>query len=107
MTFQPTLLKDKVGIVTGAGSPYGIGRSLVLVLAAAGAKAVYATDINLARGIASLQNEVKASGSLCIVHVAQLDVTSEEQTRAVVDEVLSAYGQLDFFFANAGVTSSK
>lgn len=106
MSFSNTLLKGKVGLVTGAGSPYGIGRSLVLGVAAAGARAVYATDINL-DNIESLQKEVKDSGSSCIVHGALLDVTSEEQTLAVVKEALKTYQRFDFYFANAGVGSFK
>lgn len=102
MAFSPSLLEGKVGIVTGAGSPYGIGRSLVLALAAAGARAVYATDITLAN-IPSLKKEVDNMGSTCAIHGSILDVTSEEQTVRVVKSVLAEYGRFDFFFANAGV----
>ena len=104
--FSPRLLADKVGIVTGAGSPLGIGRSLVLGLAAAGAHAVYATDLTLVN-IPSLQQAVKDSGSSCIVHGVYYDVTSEEQTIKVVQDVLAKYGQPDFFFANAGIGSYR
>ncbi|KAF5004105.1 hypothetical protein FDECE_9378 [Fusarium decemcellulare] len=106
MSFASTLLTGKVGLVTGAGSPYGIGRSLVLSLAQAGAKAVYATDLTLAN-IPSLQKEVKESGSSCQVHGRVLDVTSEEQTVAALKEVIEKYGRLDFYFANAGFGSYK
>ncbi|KAH7148224.1 hypothetical protein EDB81DRAFT_650100 [Dactylonectria macrodidyma] len=102
MSFSQKLLQGKVGLVTGAGSPHGIGRSLVLTLAAAGAKAVYATDLTLSN-IASLQQEVKDSGSRCIVHGEVLDVTSEEQTISVLKKAVSTYGRFDFYFANAGV----
>lgn len=74
MAFSQKLLQGKVGLVTGAGSPHGIGRSLVLLLAESGARAVYATDLTLSN-IASLQQEVKDSGSLCQVHGELLDVT--------------------------------
>ncbi|KAH8721718.1 hypothetical protein BGZ61DRAFT_346890, partial [Ilyonectria robusta] len=95
-------LQGKVGLVTGAGSPHGIGRSLVLLLAESGARAVYATDLTLSN-IASLQQEVKDSGSLCKVHGELLDVTSEEQTIGILKKAVSTYGRLDFYFANAGV----
>lgn len=100
--FSSSLLQGKVGLVTGAGSPYGIGRSLVLGLAAAGARAVYATDLTLGN-IPSLQDEVKAMGSSCEVHGAVLDVTDGKRTVAVLREVLDKYGRVDFYFANAGV----
>lgn len=100
--FTTSLLDGKVGLVTGAGSPYGIGRSIVLGLAAAGARAVYATDLNLTN-IPSLQEEVKKSGSTCEIHGVVLDVTDEQQTIDVLKQVIEAYGRLDFYFANAGV----
>lgn len=106
MSFSSNLLTGKVGLVTGAGSPYGIGRSLVLALAQAGAKAVYATDLTLAN-IPSLQNEVKEAGSSCQIHGKILDVVSEDQTVAVLKEVLAEQGKLDFYFANAGFGTYK
>lgn len=106
MSFSPNLLAGKVGLVTGAGSPYGIGRSLVLALAQAGAKAVYATDLTLAN-VPSLQKEVEETGSACQIHGKILDVVSEEQTVAVLKEILAEQGQLDFFFANAGFGTYK
>lgn len=102
MSFSTKLLDGKVGIVTGAGSPCGIGRSLVISLAIAGAKAVYATDLNL-NNITTLRKEVEHSGSKCQIHGEILDVTSEEQTIHVLKKVVSTFGRLDFFFANAGI----
>jgi NAD(P)-dependent dehydrogenase (short-subunit alcohol dehydrogenase family) len=104
--FSPKLLAGKVGIVTGAGSPHGIGRSLVLSLALAGAAAVYATDLTVAN-IPSLQEEAKNAGSTCRIHGAILDVTSEEQTITVLKDIIATYGRLDFYFANAGFGSYK
>ncbi|KAF5013874.1 hypothetical protein FDECE_155 [Fusarium decemcellulare] len=106
MGFSPDLLTGKVGIVTGAGSPYGIGRSLVLSLAQAGAAAVYATDLTLTN-IPSLQQEVKDAGLSCEIHGALLDVSSEEQTIAVLKDILATHGRLDFYFANAGFGGYK
>lgn len=102
MSFSTKLLEGKVGIVTGAGSPYGIGRSLVLSLALAGAKAVYATGLTL-DNIPTLIMEVEQSKSKCQVHGEILDVTSEEQTIHVLKKIISTYWRMDFFFANAGI----
>ncbi|PHH87323.1 hypothetical protein CDD83_9032 [Cordyceps sp. RAO-2017] len=106
MAFSPTLLAGKVGIVTGSGSPHGIGRSLVLGLAAAGAKAVYAADLSLVN-VPSLQEEVAAGGSGCEVVGEALDVSSEEETARVLRRIVARHGRLDFFFANAGVASFR
>lgn len=106
MGFSPTLLAGRVGIVTGAGSPRGIGRSLVRALADAGALAVYATDLTL-DNIPSLRHEVREAGSACEVLGAVLDVTSEEQTIGLVKRVVAEHGRFDFFFANAGAPSLR
>lgn len=106
MAFSPILLSKRVGLVTGAGSPHGIGRSLVLALAQAGAKAVYATELTLAN-IPSLQEEIKRLGLSCQVHGRVLDVTSEEQTVHTLKEIVETYGRLDFYFANAGFGSYR
>jgi len=91
----------QVGLVTGAGSAYGIGRSAVIALARAGAKAIYACDLNLGY-IVDLQKTVKELDVNCVVEGRQLDVASEEQTVALLREILKTHGRFDFFFANAG-----
>jgi NAD(P)-dependent dehydrogenase (short-subunit alcohol dehydrogenase family) len=101
MSFSSDLLAGQVGIVTGAGSPLGIGRSLVVALAAAGAKAVYACDLNLAN-IPSLQEAVKAAGYATHVEGKLLDVADELQTVELLKEITRKHGRFDFFFANAG-----
>lgn len=93
-------------MVTGAGTPYGIGRELVLKLAAAGAKAVYACDLNLAN-IPSLQKAVSDTGSSCQVEGRLLDVVSEKKTIEILREILSTHGRFDFFFANAGFANYR
>ncbi|KJZ79028.1 hypothetical protein HIM_01801 [Hirsutella minnesotensis 3608] len=104
--FSSKLLAGKVGVVTGAGSPKGIGRSLVRALAAAGARAVYAVDLKVTE-ITSLRGQVLESGSSCEIHPEVLDVSSEEQTIRLMKQVLDRYGRLDFYFANAGVVSFR
>ncbi|KAK5721162.1 hypothetical protein LTR17_014803 [Elasticomyces elasticus] len=106
-THTPFLLMEgKVGLVTGAGTPMGIGRSLVLKLAQSGANAVYACDLNLS-SIASLQEECKRNGSETIVEGRLLDVASEEQTMNAVREITRKHGRFDFFFANAGFANYR
>ncbi|KAF4336780.1 fungal specific transcription factor factor [Fusarium beomiforme] len=97
----PISLEGQVGLVTGAGSAYGIGRSMVLAAVSAGAKAVYACDLNLG-SLSSLQAAAKALTPDCVVEGRQLDVSSEEQTLETLREILERHGRFDFFFANAG-----
>lgn len=99
-------LTGQVGLVTGAGTPYGIGRSLVIQLAKAGAKAVYACDLNTAH-FDALKEDVKATGSDCFVEGCFLDVSSEEQTVALLKKIVKAHGRFDFFFANAGFANYR
>ncbi|RFU29320.1 hypothetical protein B7463_g7002, partial [Scytalidium lignicola] len=103
---KPGLMEGKVGIVTGAGTPMGIGRSLVLKLAKAGAKAVYACDLNLG-SIPSLQNECRKIGNNTIVEGHLLDVSSEEQTIDIVKDITKKFGRFDFFIANAGFANYR
>lgn len=99
-------LKDQVGLVTGAGTPYGIGRSLVIQLAKAGAKAVYVCDLNTTH-FDNLKQVVKELGVECMIHGCFLDVSSEEQTVSLLKTILSAHGRFDFYFANAGFANYR
>ena len=94
-------LEGKVGIVTGSGSPYGIGRSIVLELAKAGAKTIYACDINLSN-IDSLIDIVSHLGYQSKIIGHFLEVSDESQTVNILRAILREHGRFDFFFANAG-----
>lgn len=100
------LLESKVGIITGAGTPYGIGRECVIRFAEAGASAIYACDLNIS-SIPSLQEECKKAGYSTIIEGRQLDVSNEEQTIAVVKEVTKKHSRFDFFIANAGFANYR
>ena len=87
-------LKDKVVVITGAGS--GIGRSLAVGMAAVGARAVVCTDLNgdNAAETAALIGDAATS--------ATLDVADEAAIEALVRETEEAHGALDVFVSNAG-----
>lgn len=93
-------LTNRVAIVTGSGSKRGIGRTIALTLAKQGAKLCIA-DINQ-EGIQETVDAIKAAGGEAIG--VELNVTSEESTKAMVAQVLEAYGRIDILVNNAGIS---
>ena len=84
-------LAGKVALITGAAS--GIGRATAALFHEQGAK-VAASDRNEV-GLKAL----KANADLTLVQ----DVTDEARWRAVVDEVVAAFGRLDILVNSAGI----
>jgi NAD(P)-dependent dehydrogenase (short-subunit alcohol dehydrogenase family) len=93
-------LNERVAIVTGAGSPKGIGRTIALTLAKQGAAVVIA-DLNTA-GIEDTVKAVKKTGGKALG--VTLDVTSKQSNEAMVEKVLSEYGRIDILVNNAGIS---
>ena len=89
-------LKDKVVLITGAAS--GIGKATALRFAEEGAKVVVA---DFADGTATVE-EVKAKGVEAIY--VQVNVTSLDSTREMVDKAINAFGKVDVLINNAGIT---
>jgi len=90
-------VKDKITILTGAGS--GIGRATAMLFAGEGA-IVYASDIDEAglNETLSLVKEGKEN-----VHISKVDVTKYDDVRKHVDEVAKENGRIDCLIVNAGV----
>ena len=89
-------LAGKIALVTGGG--HGIGRSISLALAAAGAHVVLA-----GRRPAPLEEtagEIAAAGGLAALTL--LDVTDREQVEAVFEQTVANFGALDLLVNNAG-----
>jgi len=92
------LLKDKVAVVTGAGR--GIGRSISLALADAGAS-VALIDLS-AENLQDVLNEITASGGKASVHLC--DITDPEAVAAAFNDIMERHGALHILVNNAGIT---
>jgi NAD(P)-dependent dehydrogenase (short-subunit alcohol dehydrogenase family) len=86
-------LRDRVVVVTGAGS--GIGLASVRRMAAEGATVV-AVDIDEAAGKAAA---AEADGIFM-----PADVADEDQVRELFDSVAAKFGRIDVAFNNAGIS---
>lgn len=93
------LLGGKVAIVTG--SSRGIGRSVAIELAKAGAKVVinYAGNKAAAEEVLEI---VKANGSEGVI--CQGDVSKAEVAEELVKTAVDAFGHVDILVNNAGIT---
>lgn len=90
-------LHDKVCVITGAA--FGIGRATAELFANEGAKLVL-TDIQ-AGPLEELAGLLAAAGAE--VRTVAGDVALEDDSRRMIAEATSAYGQLDVLVANAGI----
>jgi NAD(P)-dependent dehydrogenase (short-subunit alcohol dehydrogenase family) len=90
-------LKDKVTLITGAGS--GIGRESALLFAREGAKVVVA-EMNDAAGQQTVADIKAAGGEAIFVHA---DVSKAADAEAMVAAAEREYGRLNVIFNNAGI----
>ncbi len=90
-------LKDKIALVTGAGS--GIGESIALTFAQAGAH-VIVTDRDIEGGQATTQAILDQQQKAEFV---RLDVTDEDEAVQLAQRVVDQHGHLDILVNNAGI----
>ncbi len=91
-------LKDKIALVTGAGSQSGFGKGIALVLAKEGCDIV-ASDVDL-EGAEKTASEARSLGRKAIAIKA--DVTSIAQVNDMVKAALAQFGKIDILVNNAG-----
>lgn len=93
-------LKDKVAIITGAGS--GIGRATALLLAERGAR-VGLVDLKENRS-ESVKELIEQRNGITLV--TDTDVSDPERVKAAIDQIVKHWGRLDIVFANAGINGT-
>jgi len=91
-------LRDKVAVVTGAGS--GIGEASALLFAAEGA-AVVVNDLDGSRA-EQTADRIRAEGGRALA--AEGDVSERALVQALVDEASKSFGGIDVMFNNAAVS---
>jgi 3-oxoacyl-[acyl-carrier protein] reductase len=95
------VLQGQTAIVTGAGSPAGIGFAIARGLLAAGAQvAITATT----ERIYERARELDATGKNVVAIVA--DLTKEDQAQRIVDSVVHRSGRIDVLVNNAGMAQT-
>lgn len=94
-------LKDRVAVITGAGS--GIGRASALEFAREGARVVVA-DVNAA-GAQETVRHVEALGGQALA--VQTDVASPNSVQHLVKATLQAYAQVHVLFNDAAIQVNK
>jgi len=98
-------LKDKVAIVTGAGSigpGWGNGKATAVLFAREGAK-VFGVDLNLTAA-EETKNLIAQEGGLCTVH--QADVTNSGEVKAFIERCMEIHGRVDILLNNVGIVES-
>jgi len=91
------ILKEKVGIVTGAGS--GIGKAIAKKLAQEGCNLV-ANDIN-ETSLNNVVNEIQSLGYRAIG--VKADVANKTEVELLVKTTIQKYGKIDLLVNNAGI----
>ncbi|SPY16017.1 SDR family NAD(P)-dependent oxidoreductase [Paenibacillus polymyxa] len=89
-------LAGKIAIITGGGS--GIGERMVDLFSEEGA-VVIAADIN--------DQALERASNKTNVYGMKLDVSSDEDWKALSAEVNNKFGKIDILVNNAGITSEK
>ncbi|SFH24752.1 3-oxoacyl-[acyl-carrier protein] reductase [Desulfotomaculum arcticum] len=93
------MLQEKVALITGGGT--GIGRSIALRLAKAGANIV----INYSRSekeAFDTKKEIDGMFQKCLVYRA--NIAQDAEVRVMVKRIINDFGRLDILINNAGMT---
>ena len=94
-------VKDKIAVVTGAGS--GMGKAIAKRLAGEGATIVVA-DINEA-GMNATVSELTAQGAKAAG--VRVDVSNRDDVQRAMQHIVDQFGRIDILVNNAGVTRHR
>jgi 3-oxoacyl-[acyl-carrier protein] reductase len=94
-------VEGRVALVTGASQ--GIGRACALLLANSGAKVALCARNQ--EKLDQLAGEINKSGGEAAAF--KLDVSNEDEIKAVVKAVVAKFGKLDILVNNAGITRDQ
>ncbi len=94
-------VKDKIAVVTGAGS--GMGKAIAKRLAGEGA-AIVVADINEA-GMNATVSELTAQGARAAG--VKVDVSSRDDVQRAMQHIVDQFGRIDILVNNAGVTRHR
>lgn len=86
-------LAGQVGLITGGAS--GLGKETVIRLSGLGVKAIVAIDLN------EFPDDLKNIHN--VTCVSNVDVTSEDDIKSVIDKIENEHGRLDFLINCAGI----
>jgi len=94
-------LKDKVALVTGAGSQIGYGKAICLTLAEEGCH-IIAADIDFE---GAKRTAAEAEALECRALAIKVDVTKTVEVDAMVAQTINKFGKIDILVNNAGASS--
>ncbi len=106
-------LEGKVAIVTGAGRPRGIGRSIALRLAREGADVIVSDLCHRPQQLPeycpvadweqleSVAEEVRGQGRRALA--VKADVTNSQDVEAIMAKAMESFGRIDVLVSNASV----
>jgi NAD(P)-dependent dehydrogenase (short-subunit alcohol dehydrogenase family) len=91
-------LKNKICLITGAGS--GIGKETALLFAREGASVVV-NDFNASSGEETVRLINENNGEAIFM---KADVTNPKEIEVMIDKIINHYGKIDVLFNNAGIS---
>ncbi len=96
-------LRDKSALITGSSS--GIGRSVALAMAAAGADiAINHPSPREAAAAAELAEQIRALGRRAVI--IEADVADEQAVSSMVEQATRELGRVDILVNNAGIAAA-